>query len=123
MNARELLEYHEEILLKANALQRDLAMLKRQKGSLQGELYEKRLTRLQADQRKIKRRVTASQARLNHLMKQLDDPVLHQVLSLRYISLTSHAQIGTALHFSVRHIHRLQLRGILALDSVLTGQS
>ena len=69
----------------------------------------------------MKRRLTASQARLLHLMKQLEDPLLSQVLSLRYLKLLSHQQISEALHFSQRHIHRLQLCGIQEMDRVLQG--
>ena len=119
MTARELLDRHGDLLARAQAIQKDLAALKRKPGSANEEACQRRLARLSDELRKLKRRLTASQARLLHLMKQLEDPLLSQVLSLRYLKLLSHQQISEALHFSQRHIHRLQLRGIQEMDRVL----
>lgn len=54
-------------------------------------------------------------------MSQLDDETLARVLTLRYLGLLSYEQIGRALGFSPRHIYRLHVKGVEAMQTLLEG--
>lgn len=59
------------------------------------------------------------QEEIRKTIESIDDPVLVQVLSLRYLSYFPWRRIAETLHYSTRHITRLHARGLAAVERVL----
>lgn len=59
------------------------------------------------------------QAEIRQTIESLDDPVMVQVLSHRYISYKSWRQIADVMHYSIRHVTRLHAKALALMDHVL----
>lgn len=119
MNARAMLEHHSALIARYEGLQAQATACKRKAGS--GPLAE-RVQRLQQQAQEAARKLRANEARLSRLLAKLPDGAQRQVLSLRYLGGHSYAEISLALDFSTRHIYRLHLAGVAALDLALAQQ-
>jgi DNA-directed RNA polymerase specialized sigma24 family protein len=121
LNARDLLESYGDLLDKSALLARETAMCKRhmQQDAANAAHWQRKATRNLAERKRLQTQIGRRQKQLNYLLAHLPDEAQRQVLTLRYISLMSYAQISDALHFSERHIYRLHLRGVRALDALL----
>lgn len=121
MNAREMLENYGELVEKSRVKAREVAICRRQAGrdAENEERLQKRLARLLSEQKSLNRRMLSRQKQLEHLLSKMEEEQQSQVLALRYLGLLSYEQIGRALHFSPRHIFRLHLTGVKALEKIL----
>ncbi|NLX83227.1 MAG: sigma-70 family RNA polymerase sigma factor [Clostridiales bacterium] len=122
MNARDLLESFGDMLDRSALLARETAMCKRhiQKDAFNADYWHNKAKRNLAERKRLQTQLERRQKQLNYLLSSLPDEAQRQVLALRYISLMSYAQISETLHFSVRHIYRLHLKGVKALDALMS---
>lgn len=121
MKARNLLESYGDMLQKSAILARQAAALRRHaaKDPANAPHYEQKTRRLLEERRSLDACIERRLQQLGGLLAGLPDQTAAQVLSLRYISLMSYAQISEALYFSERHIYRLHTRGVGALEALL----
>ena len=121
MTAREILESYGEMLQKSALMARETAACRRHavRDKANAAHWEGKTTRLIKERRSLDTRINRRLKQLDALLARLPDQAAAQVLALRYISLMSYAQISEALHFSERHIYRLHLKGVHALDTLL----
>ena len=52
-------------------------------------------------------------------IERIEDPVLYQLLSMRYLSYKSWREIADAMHYSTRHVTRLHRKALCLIDDVL----
>lgn len=121
MNARETLENYGELREKAETKAREIMLCKRQlaRDAASESHLKTRLSRLTREQKSLQRQLLRRQKQIEHLLSLLQEEQLSRILALRYLSLLSYEQIGQALHFSSRHIYRLHVRGVMALQKIL----
>lgn len=121
MNARETLENYGELREKAELKAREAALCKKQlaRDTANESHLKIRLSRLTREQKSLQRRLLSRQKQIEYLLSLLEEEQLSRVLALRYLSLLSYEQIALSLHFSPRHIYRLHVKGVMALQKIL----
>ncbi len=121
MSARELLESYGALREEAGLRLYELRALRARRNS--GQAPSSRERDLLARCRTLQRKMKSRQKQLTCLLAQLDSQSERLVLESRYLQGMSYEDISLALNFSPRHIYRLHLRGVTALNAILGAQA
>ena len=127
MNAREMLESYGELVSRAEARAREMALClrhaKEEEAAEAAERWQAKACLLKADIRKIRRQAAIRRHEIEQALCRLDSPRERQILSLRYLNLLPYDDISEVIHFSTRHIYRVHKESVAKLDRLMADST